>query len=165
MKEFKAFASDTRSETARRLTNLFANPRPVEIEGLFLEDRLINRANDGTLVRSKSEVIIYDRLILKGIKPSYEKALKLNDMTRYPDFTIEDDAKGITYYWEHCGMMTNPDYRKRWENKLRWYHANGILPSQENGGERGTLFITEDSAAGGISSQEIDRVIEAVILG
>jgi len=162
--ELRVYASDAKSETARRLANLFEKPHPVEVEGRFLEDRLINRTCDGTLVRSKSEVIIYDRLVARSIKPSYEKSLKLSDITRYPDFTIEDDAKGITYYWEHCGMMFDPSYRRRWQAKLKWYRDNDILPYQENGGNRGTLIVTEDSIEGGISSQEIDRVIDSVIL-
>jgi len=37
---------------------------------------------------------------------------------RYPDFVIADDDSGETYYWEHLGMMSDPEYRKRWSSKL-----------------------------------------------
>jgi ATP-dependent exoDNAse (exonuclease V) alpha subunit len=163
--DLKVFASDSRSETARRLTNLFAKPNPVEVEGYFLAEQLINRTCDGTLVRSKSEVIIYDRLMAHNIKPSYEKPLRIGDVVRFPDFTIEDDAKGVTYYWEHCGIMHDPSYRRRWERKLEWYRENEILPHQEGGGDRGTLIVTEDNPRGGISSREIDQIVKEVMLG
>jgi hypothetical protein len=38
--ELRKFSSDDRSETARRLTNLFEVPRPVEIDGRFYEEKL-----------------------------------------------------------------------------------------------------------------------------
>ena len=85
-------------------------------------------------------------------------------MTKYPDFTIEDDDTGVTYYWEHCGMLRDPSYRRRWELKQAWYRENKILPHQEGGGAKGTLIVTEDTPEGGISSQEILQVIRKIIL-
>ena len=161
----KKFASDVYSETARRLTNLFMNPKPVSIDKRFLEERLINKTVRGELVRSKSEVIIADRLAAKEIRYEYERELKLGGMSRFPDFTIDDDASGVTYYWEHCGMLHDPAYKSRWDSKLSWYRENGILPHAEGGGTKGTLIITRDSELGGISSQEIEHVIKTVIQG
>ena len=60
--ELRKYSSDDRSETARRLTNLFVPPSPVEINGRFFEDYLIHRTARGEMVRSKSEVIIADDL-------------------------------------------------------------------------------------------------------
>ncbi len=162
--ELKKYASDGRSATASRLTNLFEKPNPVEVEGTFLEERLIHRTSDGTAVRSKSEVIVYDRLLNAGLEPVYEQALTLNGVTKYPDFTIEDEDTGLIYYWEHCGLMHDPSYRQRWEKKLAWYRHNDILPYEEGGGDAGTLIVTEDTDVGGISSQEIDQVIEAAMM-
>jgi ATP-dependent exoDNAse (exonuclease V) alpha subunit len=159
--DLKKYASSKHSDTAKRLTNLFSNPKPVKVEDTFLEDRLINCTSDGTLVRSKSEVIIYDRLKAKGLKPSYERPLTLGGVTKWPDFTIVDDASGITFYWEHLGMLGDPGYRRRWEAKLNWYRENKILPLADGGGEKGTLITTQDSADGGISSLEIDKLIDS----
>ena len=39
-------------------------------------------------------------------------------MVKYPDFTIEDDDTGTTYYWEHCGMLHDLAYKRRWEEKI-----------------------------------------------
>lgn len=163
LQDLRKYASDTRSETAGRITNLFAKPRPVEIDGRFMEWRLINCTCDGTLVRSKSEVIIYDQLVKHRITPSYEKKLVINEVEKLPDFTIEDDESGVTYYWEHLGLLSDPGYRDRWEAKLAWYRENDILPHDEGGGERGTLILSRDSEEGGISSQDISRIIEETL--
>lgn len=161
--DLQRYASDNWSETARRLTNLFKAPAPVEIGGKFLEDRLIHRTSIGIAVRSKSEVIIADRLTTKGVEYSYEKPLTIGDATKYPDFTIEDDDTGITYYWEHLGMLQDAGYRSRWEAKLQWYRDNKILPREEGGGTNGTLIITRDDEHGGINVQEIDAVIDSIL--
>lgn len=157
--ELKKFGSAAYSETARRLTNLFVAPTMVEIDGKFLEDGLIHRTCDGIPVRSKSEVIVYDQLHLRGLRPLYEQPLSLGGDVRYPDFTIEDDDSGATYFWEHCGMLGDPTYRDRWEKKRRWYIDNGVLPLEQGGGPLGTLIVTEDSDRGGISSQAIADLI------
>ena len=163
--DLKKYASDSRSETARRLTNLFQPPAPVEVGGKFYENSLIHRTRRGELVRSKSEVIIADRLADLSVEYLYERALTLKGMTKYPDFTIEDVESGKVFYWEHCGMMQLPDYRSRWQAKERWYRDNGILPHEEGGGPRGTLIVTRESEQGGISSQDIENLIKQVILG
>jgi hypothetical protein len=115
-------------------------------------------------VRSKSEVIIYDKLKAKGLRPSYERPLTLASVTKWPDFTISDDASGEMYYWEHLGMLNDPGYRRRWDAKFNWYKENKILPWENGGGENGTLIVTQDSQEGGISSKVIDKVIEEVFV-
>lgn len=160
--DLKKYTSDLYSETARRLTNLFYSPKPIEIKGCMFEDNLIHRTCTSIPVRSKSEVIIYNRLHANGIIPEYEQPLSIGGITKYPDFTVEDEDSGITYYWEHCGMMFDPRYRDRWERKKAWYFENKILPWQEGGGENGSLIITEDDCSGGISSDKINKLIQEV---
>ena len=94
----------------------------------------------------------------------YEHPLTLAGVTKYPDFTIEDDDAQVTYYWEHCGMLTDPGYRRRLQEKQVWYRENKVLPYQEGGGENGTLIVTEDDAGGGISSHSISKLIHQIIL-
>jgi hypothetical protein len=161
--ELRKFSSDDRSETARRLTNLFEAPQPVEIDGRFFEENLIHRTSRREMVRSKSEVIIADRLATHGIDYAYEQPLAIGNVTKYPDFTIEDMESGENYYWEHCGMLHVPQYRRRWEEKLAWYRANEILPSEEGGGERGVLILSQDAANGGIDAAYIDRLIIEIL--
>lgn len=163
--DLQKLSSERFSASATRLTNLFGPPSPVKVGDLFLEDRLIHVTSRGEAVRSKSEVIVADQLHHHGLDYHYEHPLELDGVTKYPDFTIEDDDTGITYYWEHCGMLSDPSYRRRWETKLVWYREHDILPHQDGGGGRGTLIVTEDTLRGGISSQHILEIIQNVILG
>jgi hypothetical protein len=165
--ELRKYSTDDRSETARRLTNLFVAPMPISIDGRFFEEHLIHRTASGEMVRSKSEVLIADHLARKekeyGYEHySYERPLTIGSVTKYPDFTIEDAESGRNYYWEHCGMLHVPRYRKRWEEKLAWYKANDILPYEAGGGSRGSLIITRDEANGSIDSQQIASLIDEV---
>lgn len=161
--DLRKYSSDDRSETARRLTNLFVAPSPIEIEGRFFDEFLIHRTTRGEMVRSKSEVIIANALHARGVDYLYEHPLKLGGKTRYPDFTIEDMESGLTFYWEHCGMLHVPDYASRWDEKRQWYRDNGILSLEEGGGPEGTLIISRDELNGSIDSANIERLIDQVI--
>jgi hypothetical protein len=162
--ELKAFAAPERGETAKRLTNLFQPPRPVKVQERVLEEGLIHRTQRGDLVRSKSEVIIADLLHGKGVDYAYERRLEFADGSyRYPDFTLEDDETGLTVYWEHLGMLGHSQYRRRWERKLEWYRAHGILPSDEEGEREATLFVTVDDPQGGIDSAAIAADVAALL--
>ncbi len=162
--DLQKLSSERYSSTAARLTNLFAPPKPVQVGDKFLEERLIHITSRGEAVRSKSEVIIANLLHGKNVQYHYEHPLEIGGVTKYPDFTIEDDDTGITYYWEHCGMLSDPGYKARWEEKRQWYRDNNILPPDEGGGSSGILIVTEDAANGGISSKDIAELIDRVIL-
>ena len=70
---------------------------------------------------SKSEVIIADHLYHKNIHYTYEKPVTdKRGITIHPDFTIENPDLGITFYWEHLGMLTLEDYRSTWQLKKDW---------------------------------------------
>lgn len=161
--DLRKYSSDDRSETARRLTNLFVAPSPIAIDGRFYEEHLIHRTARGEMVRSKSEVIIADHLANKGIEYGYEQPLTIEGVTKYPDFTVEDMESGSSFYWEHCGMLHVPSYRRRWEEKLAWYRSHGIKPHEEGGGGKGTLIITRDEPNGSIDSASITRLIAEVL--
>ena len=160
--DLQRLSSERYSATASRLTNLFGAPEPVAIGETFLEEHLIHHTSRGEAVRSKSEVIIANLLHSKGIAYHYEHPLELGGVTKYPDFTLEDDDAGITYYWEHCGLLHDPSYRRRWEEKQECYRAQGILPLEEGGGPIGTLIVTRDQADGGIDSPPIEALIARV---
>lgn len=159
--DLRRIGSATFSETAARVTNLFVDPEPIEIDGKFLEANLIHKTRKGIAVRSKSEVIIADLLYSKNIEFQYEQVLVGDDGTeRWPDFTIFDDTTGQQIYWEHLGMLHRPSYRRNWEKKLAWYRKNGVLPREEGGGSKGTLVTTADDAKGSISSYDIEKMVE-----
>lgn len=163
--ELRKYSSDDHSETARRLTNLFLAPSPIQIDGRFYEKYLIHRTSRGEMVRSKSEVIVADHLANMHIEYSYEQPLTIDGVTKYPDFTVEDAESGDTFYWEHCGMLHVPSYLRRWEEKLLWYKDKGIAPHEQGGGPSGTLIITRDEPNGSIDSARIMKIISDVLHG
>ncbi len=167
--EYRRYAGDEHSEIARRMTNLFADPLPREVtvnaQQRFLEEGLIHRTERGDLVRSKSELVIADKLHARGIDYAYEQPLVLpNGRTRYPDFTIADHARGVTFIWEHLGMLDDQGYRARWEGKRAEYLACGIAPHEDGGGPEGTLIETRDEPGGRLDAAAIASVIDGVIL-
>ena len=137
------------------MTNLFADPLPREVtvnaQQRFLEEGLIHRTERGDLVRSKSELVIADKLHARSIDYAYEQHLVLSKgRTRYPDFTIADHARGVIFYWEHLGMLdeqgTEPDGSGSVPNT--W--SGGIRPYEDGGGPEGTLIETRDEPGGGV---------------
>ena len=71
-----------------------------------------------------------------------------------PDFTFADPA-GEPILWEHLGMLSRDDYRQGWEWKKAWYERNGCTLGQN-------LFTSQDDERGGLDSQQIRVVAEAV---
>lgn len=164
-KELMDYSGEKWSVTNQRFTNLFQAPNPQLVKdkdkkNLFLEDRLINRTLRGEDVRSKSELIIANLLYHHEIEYEYEGVLEFNGEIRRPDFVIENEDTGETYFWEHLGMLNNRKYRESWERKKQWYLKNGITAE---GGKNGTLIVSEDNRKGGISSQDIEEKIKKII--
>lgn len=139
------------SDIAKRFTNLFEEPDIVVVNDKYYENGLIHKTIRGELVRSKSEVIIANMLHQNNIIYEYEKDLVIDGIRKIPDFTIDDQESGEIKYWEHCGMMNNPEYRKRWEMKKSFYEKNGIIEGEN-------LIITYDEN-GSIDSQLIQKLI------
>ena len=152
------------SDAARRLTNLFEPPEPVEVGQLIYDDKHIHRSRRGELMISKSEVIIANQLADAGVVYAYEQPFTGHDGThRYPDFTIEDADTGVTWIWEHLGMLGDASYDRKWVAKLDWYRASGVLPEAEGGGVNGTLLTTTEQ--GGIDQDQIARRIATIRTG
>ena len=100
--DFRRYASEEHSEIAGRMTNLFVDPFPREVvvgtTTRFLEDGLIHRTEQGRLVRSKSELVIADKLYARGIEYAYEQPLALSRRARaLPGF-------------HHCGSCPRRDF-------------------------------------------------------
>ncbi len=155
----RKYSSMEYSDVARRFTDLFAPPKIVDVGSHYYEEDLVHRAKDGRMFRSKSEVIIANMLIDNGLDDFlYEEKLPIGDTYKLPDFTFKDAAMGSLIIWEHCGMLTNPVYRERWEAKKKLYEINGF--SEENG----NLIVTEDLPNGGIDTKVIQDKIDEYLL-
>ena len=153
------YTSDQHSDTLKRLTNLFYKPNITKINGNLYDANSIHTTSDGKFVKSKSELIIYELLIARGIEVLYEEPLVIDNVKKLPDFYICDDA-GREYYWEHLGMLNDENYRINWNNKQKWYESNNIIPLEQGGGKNGTLIITRDDKKGGFSAEYVKKMIE-----
>jgi ATP-dependent exoDNAse (exonuclease V) alpha subunit len=152
------------SDAARRLTNLFGPPEPVRIGQRVYDNKHIHRSRRGELMISKSEVIIANELASAGIEYTYEQPYIGKDKTRrYPDFTIEDADTGLTWFWEHLGMLGDAEYERKWNLKLAWYRENGIDPVEKGGGPNGTLVTTTETD--GINHTQIAQCIKKIKSG
>ncbi len=167
--KIKELSSPIHSDTLGRITNLFEAPDMVEKDGKYLEKNLIHLASDGKLLRSKSELLIYQQFISHGIEALYEKDLVIKEVQKLPDFTIMDEYSDKVYYWEHCGMMHDKEYRERWAEKYQWYRDNDILPIEEGGGKNGILIATYDTPVeiegktmGAFSIKEVEQYINQI---
>jgi exodeoxyribonuclease V alpha subunit len=88
----------------------------------------IHEALSGEMVRSKSELVIANLLHDRKIPFQYEVLVRAGDGTMYlPDFVI--NWNGVTWFWEHWGMMTSETYQKHRKEKVAWYekHFRGRL--------------------------------------
>jgi hypothetical protein len=122
----------------------------------YYAEHLIHRTRNGTMVRSKSEVIVADILTSQGISYEYEQKLPSKDNPndfRLPDFTV--NYEGDTFYWEHLGMLSVPSYKEAWDRKRQWYEDNGFLDR---------VITSEDGADGSIDAAEIERTARMRIL-
>ena len=50
-------------------------------------------------------------------------------------------------------MMTDPQYKKRWEEKKKFYEKNGIIEGKN-------LIVTYDDDNGGLDAARIQKIIE-----
>ena len=135
-------------------------------KSVFLDEKLIYLTENGELVRSKSEWIIADKLKAAGIKYQYEQPLVLDGVERLPDFTIRDEDAGAVWYWEHNGMLSDDEYKRRWERKKAAYHKANILslpPPDQDDGRNGTLLITEEREGMGLDLNAILANINLIL--
>ena len=143
------FRRPERSDVTLRNTNLFEPQlRPEEARRPFAH-RLIHQASDGSLVRSKSELVVIETLLGLDISVDYERRLEARerlDDFRLPDFTVS--FEGEVYYWEHLGMLDVASYARSWARKRRWYEDNGYLDR---------VITSADGGGGGLRVPEIEQ--------
>jgi len=142
------------SETARRSTYMFdlligASATDIDLPAQYRPEGLIHRAEDGTPMRSKSEVIVYEVLKGLGLDSQYEHRLYApGGEADYclPDFTIQHD--GRIWFWEHLGMLDRRSYREDWERKRLWYERHGyadrLLTSRDHPGAPGGILYADE---------------------
>ena len=131
--------------------------KPYEKTDFEMDERVF-MTNNGERVRSKSEIMIANRLRERGIPYKYECRLILPDHTRLlPDFTILNVRLRKELYYEHLGMMDSPGYVNRNLPKLQDYQRNGYYL-----GDR--LFVTFETEQRPFDMRDLDLLIENFFL-
>ena len=115
-------------------------------------EQLIHKGVSGKYLRSKSEVMIDMFLYTNQIPYRYEAPLVLGTTTLYPDFTIRHPQTGQYFYWEHFGMLDNPQYAQKAFSKMQLYTSHNIIPTFQ-------LITTYETKACPLSSEEIEKNI------
>lgn len=123
----------------------------------FAEETPVIQTNSGIRVRSKSEKILADYFDSMGLVYKYECPINLKGYgTVYPDFTfLSRDGREI--YWEHEGMMDNPDYAGKAIQKIELYEKNGIFPGDN-------LILTFETRATSINTGVIREMVKKYII-
>ena len=106
----------------------------------------------GERMRSKSEVIIAERLYANGIPYRYECPLKAGKRIIHPDFSILRLSDRKVIYHEHCGRMDNPVYVEDMVQRINDYNSEGILQ-----GDR--LFFSFETSDKPLDTRVIDNLI------
>lgn len=125
-------------------------------KGVGRELKLLTQ--NGERVRSKSELIIADRLKAAGIPYFYEGQFTFIDdeigdfVTWFPDFQVFNIKTGQKYFWEHFGLLDNADYCLSFQYKLETYAKQGIFPGKN-------LIISTETSAGSLNTDYIDSLI------
>ena len=117
-------------------------------------DYMVENSQNGGF-RSKSEWMIAVSLSKAEIPFKYEKKLLLGDSVLYPDFTLLDTANRREIYWEHFGMMDDPDYVLSTAKKLMLYSSFGLI-------QNGQLLVTMEHSQRPIDMSQVELIIEGL---
>ena len=130
--------------------------RDTFIQGMKTESHIFETMSKD-MVRSKSEVLIADRLFVAGIPFRYEQSLRLktrmNIYQYYPDFTILNKRTGRVFYWEHLGMVGDRGYCIENLQKLDVYAQFNIIQGKN-------LIVSYECDGKPLSTTFVNRMIK-----
>ena len=112
----------------------------------------VYKANDGSMMRSKSEVLIANKLHDAGLPYVYEQPLTLDGHVVHPDFIVLNPITRQEFVWEHLGMMDDPDYASNAISKLGRYASCGLVPGKG-------LVITQETSSCPLDLATVDLQI------
>ena len=117
----------------------------------YAEDRNISTIA-GFCVRSKSEALIANILLERGIPFRYEWVQVIGGVTYAPDFTILHPVSRQIIIWEHFGLMNSSDYQSECRTKLCRYIMAGYAPYR-------TLISTYENNEHPFSADIANRIV------
>ncbi len=82
----------------------------------------------GWLTRSKSEALICDMVTDEGIPIIYDAVIQIGGQIVSPDFLLLSPLNYRLYYWEHLGLLDDPQYLESNAGKFIKYKDAGIHP-------------------------------------
>ena len=94
----------------------------------FHKENLIHVTESGVKTRSKSEAIIGTQLERSNIDYHYEPRLDLGFRVVYPDFAIFIPESRKVIFWEHFGLVDDPEYMMAALRKIDDYIKAGYYP-------------------------------------
>ena len=119
----------------------------------FYDEKAPLFTDRGERVRSKSEIIIANQLFKNNIPYRYECPLYVEKMgTIYPDFTILNIPMRKEIYWEHFGLMDDPEYVVSAVEKISAYEASGIFLGKQ-------LILSFETKENPLDTREVKALI------
>ena len=144
------------------ISKVKVNEKELEIwkrERTKYNDVTPNKTSKGEYVKSKSELIIADRLEKAGVPYHYEAGLGLAELKLgqfyewHPDFKVLNVRTGKEYWWEHFGMLDKPDYYSTFNYKLMVYAMNDIFLGDN-------LIVTTETSTCFLNTEYVDNIIQ-----
>lgn len=122
----------------------------------IFRDQKIFQTEKLETVRSKSEVIIANLLKSNDVPYHYEYPVKIGGTIFYPDFFCINLRTHKTYYWEHFGLLDDPNYAQNAVSKLNHYTQHNIIQGQN-------LIITTESSTSPLNPKTVQKNIDAFL--
>lgn len=125
----------------------------------YKNESLIYDSARGDKVRSKSEVIIANSFFKHELAYLVEFPFKLkqSNKTIYPDFTILNPNTLKEVYWEHFGMMDDPEYANAAVKRIQMLNDAGLMLGKN-------LICTFESSNTPLSSSLVESYIQEFLL-
>ncbi|MCL2559600.1 MAG: hypothetical protein FWE07_03865 [Turicibacter sp.] len=127
------------------------------VKNTYKTDELRFRSNGGTMVRSKSELMIANKLEEYGIPYRYDAGMRFGDVVKYPDFTIKNPYTGEIIIWEHFGALHLEGYETAMNEKMEVYLNHGLIPFKN-------LIYTFEFDLKSNKQDRLKSIIENIIL-
>jgi hypothetical protein len=121
----------------------------------FHSDNKTQISSRGKHMRSKSELLIIEKLYEYEIPHHYDEIVRIDGKIVVPDFIFRD-VMDEPFYWEHLGMMDDPEYARRNMKKLSDCYRAGIIP--------GVNLILSFDRHGDIDMRMIETIIATEVL-
>lgn len=127
-------------------------------------EKLRFKTGQGEFVRSKSEVIIANMLYeyKDKLMYAYEQPLVLRggygEVVIHPDFTIINLRTGKITYYEHFGLMDNPEYANDFVRKIKTYSKNNYVIGRD-------VIFTCETLEHPLDVEVLRKLVEEIVLG